>query len=138
MDLQLSKREFRRLLDMAYIGNWVLNSMRGQQRFADYDQVEQLLFAKAVEEGMTVLGQEYEGKTFPSRAFVEGGIHNAIAEYEGFMFFDLLAEDLTHRDMGDVEITPENYNEFLEIMDRYLEEFQEYGTDNLEILPPST
>lgn len=138
MDLQLSKREFRRLLDMAYIGNWVLNSMRGQQRFADYDQVEQLLFAKAVEEGMTVLGQEYEGKMFPSRAFVEGGIHNAIAEYEGFMFFDLLAEDLTHRDMGDVEITPENYNEFLEIMDRYLEEFQEYGTDNLEILPPST
>ena len=29
MQLELSKKEFRRLLDMAYIGNWILNSTRG-------------------------------------------------------------------------------------------------------------
>lgn len=133
MDLHLSKRQFRRLLDMAYIGNWILNSTRGPNRFQDYDQVEQLLFSKAVEEGMTVLGQEYQGKVFPSRDFVEGGIHNVIAEYEGFMFFDLLAEDLAHRDMGDIPITSQNYQEFMEIMERYLEEFEENGTDNLEL-----
>lgn len=133
MDLHLSKRQFRRLLDMAYIGNWVLNSTRGQNRFGDYDQVEQILFAKALEEGMDAVGQNYQGQVYPSRAFVEGGIHNAIAEYEGYMFFDLLAEDLAHRDMGDVDITPQNYQEFLEIMDAYLEEFEENGTDNLEL-----
>lgn len=135
MDLQLNRRQFRRLLDMAYIGNWVLNSTRGPKRFADYDQVEQLLFAKADSEGMSVLTQEYEGQVFPSQAFVEGGIHKAISEYEGYMFFDLLAEDLAHRDMGDVEITPQNYAEFMEIMDGYLAEFEENGTDNLELSP---
>ena len=37
MQIDLSKKEFRRLLDMVYIGNWILNSPRGDDRFADYD-----------------------------------------------------------------------------------------------------
>ena len=35
MQLELSKKEFRRLLDMVYIGNWILNSTRGEDRFRD-------------------------------------------------------------------------------------------------------
>ena len=46
MQLELSKKEFRRLLDMVYIGNWILNSTRGEDRFQDYDKVESLLFEK--------------------------------------------------------------------------------------------
>ena len=38
MQLELSKKEFRRLLDMVYIGNWILNSTRGEDRFRDYAQ----------------------------------------------------------------------------------------------------
>ena len=82
MQLELSKKEFRRLLDMVYIGNWILNSTRGEDRFRDYDQVESLLFEKARQEGMTILAETYRGETVPSRAFVEGGIHEAIMEYE--------------------------------------------------------
>ena len=55
MQLELSKKEFRRLLDMVYIGNWILNSTRGDDRFADYDQVESKLFALCRENGMTVV-----------------------------------------------------------------------------------
>ena len=43
MKLELTAKQFRRLLDMAYIGNWILNSTRGDDRFADYDEVEQPL-----------------------------------------------------------------------------------------------
>jgi len=39
MKIELSELEFRRLLDMVYVGNWVLNSMRGLDRFTDYDNV---------------------------------------------------------------------------------------------------
>ena len=80
MQLELSKKEFRRLLDMAYIGNWILNATRGEDRFKDYDQVESLLFDKARQEGMGILTEEYQGEAVPSRAFVEGGIHEAIME----------------------------------------------------------
>ena len=49
MELELTRKQFRRLLDMAYIGNWILNSTRGEDRFKDYDEVESLLFGKAAE-----------------------------------------------------------------------------------------
>ena len=39
MNIELSKKQFRRLLDLVYIGNWILNSTRGDQRFKDYDDV---------------------------------------------------------------------------------------------------
>ena len=66
MQLELSKKEFRRLLDMAYIGNWILNSTRGDQRFADYDEVESLVFGKALVSGMPALAEVYEGEIVPS------------------------------------------------------------------------
>ena len=34
MQIELTEKEFRRLLDMAYIGNWILNSTRGSDRFS--------------------------------------------------------------------------------------------------------
>ena len=58
MKLELTNKQFRRLLDMAYIGNWILNSTRGDDRFRDYDEVESLLFAKAREEGMGALAED--------------------------------------------------------------------------------
>ena len=30
MELNLTEKQFRRLLDLVYIGNWVLNSTRGE------------------------------------------------------------------------------------------------------------
>ena len=131
MQLELSKKEFRRLLDMAYIGNWILNATRGDDRFKDYDEVESLLFAKAREEGMPTLAEDWNGEVVPSRAFVEGGIHEAIMEYENNVFFDILAEDLARRDMEDVPIDESNYEELNRRIDAYIAEFDQHGTDNI-------
>lgn len=131
MQLELSKKQFRRLLDMAYIGNWILNSTRGEDRFQDYDLVESLLFEKAREEGLSILAETYQGETIPSRAFVEGGIHEAIMDYENNVFFDILAEDLARRDMNDVPIDASNYAELTQRIEAYISEFEENGTDNI-------
>ena len=131
MQLELSKKEFRRLLDMVYIGNWILNSTRGEDRFQDYDKVESLLFEKARQEGMGILAETYQGETIPSRPFVEGGIHEAIMEYENNVFFDILAEDLARRDMEDASIDQNNYEELSSRIDAYISEFEEHGTDNI-------
>jgi hypothetical protein len=131
MKLELSKKEFRRLLDMAYIGNWILNSTRGEDRFTDYDKVESKLFQKAQEEGMEVLTEYYQGDAVPSRAFIEGGIHEAIMDYENNVFFDILAEDLARRDMNDAPIDESNYAELANRIDAYITEFETNGTDNI-------
>ena len=131
MNLELSQKQFRRLLDLVYIGNWILNPTRGDQRFTDYDEVESLLFGKAALEGMPSLAELYQGEIVPSRAFVEGGIHEAIMEYENNVFFDILAEDLARRDMDDAPIDESNYDELTSRIDAYIAGFEQHGTDNI-------
>lgn len=133
MKLELTNKQFRRLLDMVYIGNWVLNSTRGEDRFRDYDEVESLLFARAAMEGMPTLAEVYQGEVIPSRAFAEGGIHEAIVDYENNIFFDILAEELARRDMDDVPIDESNYDELVSRMDAYIDEFEAHGMDNITV-----
>ena len=131
MDIQLTKKEFRLLLDLAYIGNWVLNSTRGEDRFAPYDDLESKLFALCRANGMDVLVEKWNGIDVPSKAYCDGGIHEAIAFYEDNVFYEILAEELSRRDMGYVDITPENYEEITGRMGQYMMEFQQSGVDRL-------
>ena len=131
MKLELTDLEYRRLLDLVYVGNWVLNSCRGNDRFADYDNVESKLFGLCKDHGMGILTEEWEGIDIPSKAYADGGIHEAIAFYEDNIFYQILAEELSRRDMNYPEITDENYNEILQRMDRYMNEFQLSGVDKL-------
>ena len=126
MNIQLSSKEFRRLLDLVYIGNWVLNSTRGDSRFQDYDDLESKLFALS-----PAISEVWNGTIVPSQAYTEGGIHEAIALYEDNVFYQILAEELSRRDMDYPVITEENYDEIVSRMDRYLAEFQHSGIQNL-------
>ena len=85
MQIDLTAKEFRRLLDLVYIGNWVLNSTRGEDRFADN------------------------------------------------VFYEILAEELSRRDMDYPEITEDNYDEIVSRMDRYMSEFQLSGVQHLTL-----
>ena len=126
MQIELTPKEFRRLLDMVYIGNWVLNSTRGEDRFADYDDLESKLFALS-----PALSEPWNGTVIPSRAYTEGGIHEAIAYYEDNIFYEILAEELSRRDMDYPEINDDNYDEIVTRMDRYMSEFELSGVDHL-------
>lgn len=94
MNIDLTEKEFRRLLDLVYIGNWILNSTRTTDRFEDYDIVQEKIFSLCAKNGMKSLIQLWHGHVFPSRAYEDGGIHEAIADYEDAVFFDILAEEL--------------------------------------------
>ena len=80
---------------------------------------------------MGILAEDWKGEVVPSRAFAEGGIHEAIMEYENNVFFDILAEDLARRDMDDVPIDESNYEELNRRIDAYIAEFDQHGTDNI-------
>ena len=133
MQIELSKKEFRSLLDLVYIGNWVLNSTRGNDRFQVYDDLETKLFSLCRTNGMNVLVEEWEGVDVPSRAYADGGIHEAIAFYEDNVFYEILAEELSRRDMDYAEITDENYEEIMGRMNRYMDEFQLSGLEHLKL-----
>ena len=114
MQIELTNKEFRRLLDLVYIGNWVLNSTRGYDRFADYDNLESKIFALS-----PALSEPWNGTIVPSRAYADN------------VFYEILAEELSRRDMNYPEINEENYDEIMGRMQQYMEVFQISGVDRL-------
>ena len=131
MEINLSKTEFRHLLDLVYIGNWVLNSTRGEDRFQPYDDLESKIFRLCRDNGMSILVEKWNGSDVPSKAYCDGGIHEAIAYYEDNVFYEILAEELSRRDMQYPEINEDNYDEIVGRMDRYMSEFRTSGLDHL-------
>lgn len=133
VNIELSDKEFRRMLDLIYIGNWILNSTRGEDRFEDYDLLQEKLFALAGRSGMKSLVESYMGHHFPSKAYEEGGIHEAIADYEDAIFFDILAEELARRDLGLVDSDPTDLTELTQRMDEYMAEFERNGLNGINV-----
>ena len=133
MNIELTDKEFRRLLDMVYIGNWILNSTRAEDRFEDYDLLQEKLFALCPSCGMKSLIQRWQGHVFPSKAYEDGGIHEAIADYEDAVFFDILAEELARRDLGLSDGDPEDFGELNARIDEYMDEFEKNGLNTISI-----
>ena len=133
MKIELTDQQYRYLLDLVYIGNWVLNSTRGDDRIKEYDQVESLVFSHCLQHKMSRLVELYQGELIPSRRFAEGGIHEAIEQYEDIVFYEILAEELALRDMNGEPLTRENYGALMERIDAYLSEFDRNGTNNISV-----
>ena len=133
MNIELTDREFRRLLDLVYIGNWILNSARGEDRFEDYDLLQEKLFAMCPANGMRSLVELWQGHIFTSKAYENGGIHEAIADYEDSVFYNILAEELARRDLGFEDSDPENFDELTERMETYLDVFDKNGLDAVSV-----
>ena len=82
---------------------------------------------------MRSLVELYHGELIPSRAFADGGIHEAIEHYEDIVFYEILAEELALRDMDGEPLTGENYRALMERIDTYLSEFDRHGTDHVNV-----
>jgi len=133
MNLELSEKQYRYLLDLVYIGNWVMNSTRENDRIREYDEVESLIFSHCAQHGMKKLVERLDGEIIPSRAYADGGIHDAIESYEDVTFYEILAEELALRDMDGEPLTRDNYSELMGRIDAYMGEFEEHGTDRVTV-----
>ena len=65
MKIELTEQQFRYLLDLVYIGNWVLNSTRDNDRIREYDQVESLIFSHCLHHKMGQTGRAVPGGADP-------------------------------------------------------------------------
>ena len=133
MKLELTAQQYRYLLDLVYVGNWVMNSTRGNDRIREYDQLESLIFSHCPANGMKKLVEVADGELIPSRAFADGGIHVAIQDYEDVTFYEILAEEMALRDMDGEPLTRENYDQLMARIDEYLDEFDAHGTDHISV-----
>jgi len=146
VNINLSKDEFRDLIVMVYIAEWVLNAHKiGEDpRTVRYEELEQKLFKLAIKNGLDDL-VEYDEKYkthFPTRELEEGLARVFIDEYDNDSFWEELASRLATRDFvnryGGFEVAWElpverRLMELGELDAKYSDEFVEHGLARIRI-----
>lgn len=152
LQINLTKEQYRKILDAIYISDWVLNSYRlgqGRERFLDeFSQLEQSFFALAEDFGYgDFVEWDNEAKQyFLTMAFdqameAKGGSYHYIDEFEEHIFWEALCERLARREieeqMGCKEFAAkspfERYRLIEELTVKYHTEFKKNGLKNLRI-----
>lgn len=150
MNIEISEKQFEKLLRLVYLGNVMVNETRkgakDDPRIREYDEIEEMFLRLAHEKGDTDLVKFdiKTGKFYPSTALLED--EEAVAfmdRYIDDIFWEELAARLAERDvweeigeevMSDIE-EKEKARLYSEAESKYFREFEESGVDNLRIFP---
>jgi len=145
MQLEISKDEYKTLIEMIYIADWVIHAHKIEEKPATkkYKGLIQKIYSYAEKFGFKNL-IEYDEKFkeyFPSSEFEEGEYMEYIDEYNNDTFWDELIERLVVRDVIRQEGEKKYYNMNFEeritkedpFREKYYAEFIENGLENVEV-----
>jgi hypothetical protein len=144
MDITLTRAQYRCLLELVYLGNWMVNAIRTDDRVKKYDGLEQYIFSfaeKARLSGLIEFDSEL-GQFFPTRAFeFESDVERYRGEYDDDVFWEELIYRLARRDLikhyGEDAVFKMEWDERIAkeqpFLEKYEKEFEERGLLNLEI-----
>jgi hypothetical protein len=147
MNIELSKKDYRNLLDMLATAEWVFNATQARggtnPKTQKYETVMQKLLSFAKHHDCDDL-VEYDGK---SRKYYfnwdhdESGYMELIEDYENDVFWDELSERLASRDLANIlgeekflkQSRDEAFIRHGRLEDRYNEEFERNGLKNVTV-----
>ncbi len=95
MQLQLNTDQYRTLLELVFMGNWIANVMESDEAIRNYDALEALLFEQAARFGLADLAEEQH---HPSEQFLDR-ILPVIDRYNELNFWEHLVELMAQRDL---------------------------------------
>jgi hypothetical protein len=146
MKIHFTKKEYRLLLDIVHIAEWVMNSytVGDNTRSQPYDSIEQKILSHAKDFGFEnlVLYDQKSQKFFPTREYEESeDARLFIEEFEEEVFWEELCNRLAQRDLlkekGLDKVKEMDVIERMsaedEIAEKYNKEFVENGIRNLII-----
>ncbi|MDA8432568.1 MAG: hypothetical protein M0Z60_06355 [Nitrospiraceae bacterium] len=147
MKIDISKEEYRALLDLLQIADWVLHAHKTEEPAATkpYRNLEQKLFSLAKEFGYADLVEfaASQNRYYPTRELEENGpAMDFVEEFEEDAFWSQLAKHLSERDLrreiGEQQLDALDRTELWEMLEehetKYWEEFQKYGVERLEVI----
>jgi hypothetical protein len=152
MRIDLTTDEYRRLVDVLYLADWLLTAHKvgDDPRVEAYQQLVQKLYAHSQEMGLSYLieyAAEFD-QYFPTRDFEAGtAIHEFIDEYDDETFWDELTRRLAERDLilqlGGVDkvqklSTEDRIRKLGQFEEYYAAEFARHGLANLRVNPPAS
>jgi hypothetical protein len=147
MKIEFTKAEYRDLLDMVYIAEWIMKAhkIEDDPRTKCYEELGQKIMSDAEKMGFGHLieyAPEYD-KYFPTRIFEDASsAHGFIDEYDNDSFWEELVNRLAERDLirqegGLSNVLRLSIEERLEkqfqLEGKYAVEFEENGLENIVI-----
>lgn len=145
MKIEINKEEYRALLDMLSIADWIMNAheAKADSQPSAHEALKKKLFSYSTEMDATDIIQfsKEHNDYYETKDYEEHILDTFVTSYEDEFFWEELASRLAERDYVN-KIGAANYSKMepmtrmsavLELEDRYLNEFSEYGIDYLKI-----
>jgi hypothetical protein len=139
MNVSFEPEEYRKLIELAYLGEWLINAHHDPE-YADDDagRVLQRLLGAAP---MEAVGRDDEtGEYYMDNEWVENLYDKYILDYNDHVFWDELTERLAQRDLArqrGVSLDDINRDDDLlelrPLEERYHQELEEHGVERLEV-----
>lgn len=139
MKINFTKKQFKALMDLVYLGEWMANSTEiGSGVNKEYKEIAQYIYSLSKDFGYddTV---EYETKYkeyFPTKEYEEE-MEPYIEEYDVETFWNEISIRLARRDvqkMKNMFISHDDYiKKLFEVEDQYEKEFEKHGLARLVI-----
>ncbi len=146
MKIDFTKKEYRALLDLLQIADWVLHAHKAEEppKTKLYRELEQKIFSLAKDFGYEELVEHAaaQDRYYPTRALEESGpAMDFIEDFEEDAFWSQLAKHLSERDLrreiGEQQLEALDRGELWELLEvhetKYWDEFQRHGVERLEI-----
>jgi hypothetical protein len=139
MNLNLTPDEYRKLIELVYLGEWMINSQHDPE-FEDEDSsriLKKLLTGYASED---VSQDEETGEHYMSSDWTDQLLDTYIADYDDHVFWDELTERLAARDLAQSRgVSLEDINrdddllELRPLEETYRNELEDRGIERLNI-----
>lgn len=140
MNIELTDKEFRLLMDIVYAGEHMINANR-EETIKKYEDVLQHIYSKAKDFGCgDLVKYDIEDKMYyETREFEDSVLSNFIEEYDTTTMYETLSFELAKRDYlneiddKDKDSEEERISFILDQQDEYLQEFEDSGVNNIYI-----
>jgi hypothetical protein len=137
--LNLEQEQFRSLLEIVYLGNWMINSIR-TPAIAEYAELSEMFFAAAKNFELDELARHLpKSDTWHASQAMHDSVEHFVSEYEDEVFWTELVDSLATRDLdrmlGEDTVDDLDDDEYdlkrRKFEKKYWDEFTENGVDNL-------
>jgi len=139
MNIELSPEEYAKLLELVYLGEWVINAHHDTE-FQDEAATTVIQRVLAAAPAGAISKDEETGEYYLASEWVEDAYDKYILDYDDHVFWDELTERLAQRDLARLRgVSADEINrdddllELRPLEERYREELEENGIDRLEI-----
>lgn len=145
MKINFTKKEYRLLIEMLYLSDWMMHSHIVREEQNEYEVLKKKILSCYKEMGSDdIIELDKGSKEYYERKELEEYVHDkVIKKYDEEVFWDGLIDKLSVRDVIR-EIGIEQYNalegierltKIDEISERYANEFEQFGLERVRIDP---